>query len=70
MDMNLSKLLEKVEESEMLQSMRSQRVRHNLATKQQQHLSTTPKNVTSKRAGLFARTDAHLKWSEMFCDML
>ena len=39
MDMNFSKLLEKVEESEMLQYMRSQRVRHNLATEQWQHYS-------------------------------
>ena len=36
MDKNLSKLWEKVEEPGLLQSMGSQRVRHNLASKQQQ----------------------------------
>ena len=35
LDMSLSKLWERVEEAGMLESMRSQRVGHNLVTEQQ-----------------------------------
>ena len=47
MDMNLSNLREIVKDGEpgVLQSMRSQRVRCDLATEQQQHFCSSPSSV-------------------------
>ena len=54
MEMTLSKLQETVKHKEVLQSMGSQRVGHNLATEQQQHMGDY----------IFPPSSPHTPWSQ------